>query len=384
MIKVPILFNNGSRINRDILNSTILDTIQLVLQTHKHEFVTDVKYLQNQEFQILTPDRTDLVTYIQDHNNYVLNTSNTYLGISPFYNLENIIEIFNISRNETYMVISMDSSSLTFMQPNEFVEIVKDVETSLYRITGYLAKTNVQDSIHFSQSSDYILNESNQFYVLKYIGNKTFSIYTIEISENNNFENLYTIISLIQNNSNIDLSLPEMYGVIKIGDLVVQQNVEYTIDDIHFSFGYKEYTDPNIDYIEFLNYADLLYFYVNRNPMSEHNHDTQYTKVLNSIYNNIIENGASLIELSNGKYQNLILTEDTEVTLRYQYNSQQDIVLKVIQDNIGNHTLSFISDDVIHWENRTPISNSQAQDSIDIYNIYYDGNEYYINIKQNY
>lgn len=385
MSKIPKLFNNGSKINRNFLNSSIIDTFQLQIQSQKSRFVTDVKYLQKTNFSILSPQSTDLVQYDQSSGLYNINISSSALSMPNYTTLDNIIELYNISRNESYMILQISSDTQKFMQPNEYVDIVKDVETSIYRITGYTSKENVNNNIRYIISSMYTYQQWNSFYILKYIGNKEFSIYECELSQNNTLESLDTIIRLLQTypEDQILMDNPLLAGINKKDNIIMDVDFLYTFDDVTFSC---QYNNEQIDSLQYLNYGDILYFYVNRQPNYQHNHDTRYFLSNNSIYNtqydNIIEQGVQTINLNSGNVQYLEITEDTQIDFSFESNRNYTIKLIVKQGQSGPYTTS-IGFDVL-YEQQTPILFTQQQNQIDILDIVVYNGVVYININNNY
>lgn len=399
MSSIPKLYNNGSQLSRNLLNSSLTDLFHIQILSQHKSFVTDIKYFQNQSFSILTPSRTDLVTYILEHGYYNINISQTQLDLTPFSMFENIIEIYNISRNETYFMLQKDQNYQSFTQPCEFVDIIKDVETSLYRITGFISKKPIIDKLNFNIVSSYNNKPRNSMYFLKYIGNKQFSVYEIEMSEDTIITEINTLLRIIQTTleENIDLNLIDLVGLIrKEYTITLNQNEAVVIDDITLVCGYL---DTTYDYLQFLNNGDILYFYVNRIFGNVHNHDLTYERKSdfivktnknntflrtygNNIVENIMEAGAFFINWNLGNIQKLLVTSDLEI---YFNTTLEDILFEQIlylnQDDVGNHSISFM-DSNIKWINDIVPEFNISQNGINIIKISYDGINYYCELKK--
>lgn len=400
MINIPKFYNQGSQISRNLINSSITNLFHLTILSQHKQFVTDVKYYQKSIFSILTPTRTDLVSYILEHGYYVLNLSYNIYDLDAFSTFENIVELYNISRNETYQLLSKDVSIQNFLQPNEFVDIIKDVETSLYRITGFLSKTTVFNNINFNVSSSYVSKYTNSLYLLKNLGDKEFSVYELELSENNIISDIDTIFKIIQatEDEDIDLQLTDLLGIIKKDNVLLDNGDQTVINDITITVTYKE-ADGN-DYLSYLNLGDILYFYVNRAKISQHSHDLQYelkdTAIVRTDQVNLfqlsngsinvvtaIDNGLQVVDWNLSNFQEITLTTDVELLFNCSNNFSAYYNLKIIQGTEGSKSITFL-DTNIKWVNKTPPTITQQQNSIDILKIFYDGSFYYCEMLNNF
>lgn len=398
MSSIPKLYNNGSQLSRSLLNSSITDLFHLQILSQHKQFVTNIKYFQNQQFSIITPYKTDLVTYIIENGYYIINISWNKLNLPMFSMFENIIELYNISRNETYFMLSKNNNNQTFTQPCEFVEIIEDVETSLYRITGFLSKQSVIENLIFTISSSYTNKAQNSLYFLKHIGNKEYSIYEIELSENSIESEINNILNIIQStdDENIDLSLLELIGIIKKEtNITINQNETINFDDITLNCNYY---NNDYDYLQYLNISDILYFYVNRLSTPIHNHDLTYEKKSNKIMKTdtpskvenifgykVVENEMDMssvfIDWANGNIQKLIINENLDLYFicpDINYGFEQTLFL--IQNNIGNYTIT-LKDSNIKWLNNTENTFDISQNAVNILKIIYDGQTYFIELK---
>ncbi len=266
---VPRIYNSGSRIDREDLTSTIFNTMELMIKSYQGQFISSVGYLGNNIFAILTPLNTNLVHFLPEQGYFKFDLSYQSLDLEPFFGFENIVELYNITRNETYLMTKLYKNEQFFMQPNEFSELVEDVENSLYRITGYISKQEIINKyIEFFVSSTYSYKEDNSFYILKHLYHQEFEVYEIDFSGNVLYD-LDTIIKYIQFIDDVDMGLELMIGVNKKDNVTIEFNTEITIDDIKINQNRTSQQDLGINYLELMGSKDLLYFYVNRSVINK-------------------------------------------------------------------------------------------------------------------
>ena len=139
----PTLFTKSSVINKDQLNDNFINSILFNISKYHTKFITPYQY-----YGISIPTIYTVSTELQNGsvqfdpvNNYYILTYN-----DQTITFGNVIEVYNISRNETYKVLHSENNVITFLQDYSTQEIISDIEHSSIRVLQNSSKDNIIQS----------------------------------------------------------------------------------------------------------------------------------------------------------------------------------------------------------------------------------------------
>lgn len=268
---IPSFLYKGQVITRKQLVDTFMKSILFNISKYHTRFVSNLEYYGKTDFVIYHPNINGYIEYEPDKGLYKIDFDNPQFGddkLDENYSIEQVVEIYNVSRNETYLVVEYGDRYIKFIGPDQNEDVREDVLNSFYRITMYVSKRNIQrNKLKFDIESSYEMFFNKFFYVLKYIGNKRFDVFTIDFNQlqyylQDNSLSFNDILERIQN-EDFELGQTDMNGVVKETTLNFEQYNQQIFHDITLTISTTDGTN-HTNYLDKLNVGDMFYFYVNR------------------------------------------------------------------------------------------------------------------------
>lgn len=258
----PTLFTKSSVINKDQLNDNFINSILFNISKYHTKFITPYQY-----YGISIPTVYTITTELQNGsvqfdpvNNYYILTYN-----DQTITFGNVIEVYNISRNETYKVLHSENNVITFLQDYSTQEIISDIEHSSIRVLQNSSKDNIiQSELEFDIQTTYEPEYDSYLYIMLFKGARTFDLYQISLPEISFYiqghnSSISDILTLMQDDQ-FDYTLYD--GISYIGELVYIGVNSQTLQDITITVNDRNY----LDYLDqSTTEKDIFYFYVNRN-----------------------------------------------------------------------------------------------------------------------
>lgn len=270
---IPHFPYKGQMITRQQLNDSFMKSILFNISKYHSRFVSNIDYFSKTDFIIYHPNVNNYVEYNPETGLYKIDLDNPQFGVDKLnedYVIEQVVELYNVTRNETYMVVNTTDRTIEFLAPDTTQEIRDDIIHSFYRITMYVSKKNViEEFLDINITSTYDLFFDKFFYVLKYVGDSKFDVFSIDFNQlqyylQKNQLSFSDILDQIQSND-YSLGTTGINGVVKEQVLDFEVYNTRNIHDLTISINVKEpYTGEHSEYLNKLNVGDIFYFYVNR------------------------------------------------------------------------------------------------------------------------
>lgn len=258
----PKLFTKSSVITKDQLNDNFINSILFNISKYHTKFITPCQYfgISIPTIYTISPELQNGSVQFDPVNNYYILTYN-----DQTITFGNIIELYNISRNETYKVLQSENNVIKFLQDYQSQDIISDIEHSSIRIIQNSSKDNIiQSELDFDIQTTFEPQYDSYLYIMLFKGSRLFDLYQINlpkisfyIQENNS--SISEILTLMQDDQ---FDYTSYAGISYVGELdYVGVNVQ-TLQDITITVNDRIY----LDYLDQSSTKkDIFYFYVNRN-----------------------------------------------------------------------------------------------------------------------
>lgn len=258
----PTLFNKNRTITKDQLNDNFIHSILFNIQKYHTKFITPCQYYGVSLpaiYTITSELQNGVIQFDSDKNYYTLTYTDQTITFGE------ILEVYNITRNETYKVIHSEQNVITFLQDYSTEDIIDEIESSSIRIIQNSSKQDlIESEIQFDISSTFEPQNDSYLYILLYIGSNTFQVYSISLPEISYYlqENNVTISELLVLMQDDSFIYTLYSGIYQWGDVVFDSSNIQTVQDLTIEVNDR----TKLAYLDQTEYEkDIFYFYVNRN-----------------------------------------------------------------------------------------------------------------------